>query len=170
MIPITKFSGRLGNQLNLCYNYPMVSFNDLTGKNFGRWKVIGFSYRKELQKHNYQMWDCLCECGEKKIVEGSSLKKGNSVSCGCFRIETIPKGNKHYEWKEKGLGYWGVHHWLRKTFGKANKCEGERCRNNSSNYQWAKLKNKGYERNRDNFIMLCRSCHSLYDGASKNLP
>jgi hypothetical protein len=83
----------------------MANFIDLTNKNFGRWTVVGFNHTKKTDKYTYQMWDCLCSCGSKKVVEGSSLKKGNSVSCGCYNKESIPKGKNHYQWKEKP-GYW----------------------------------------------------------------
>jgi hypothetical protein len=145
----------------------MANFIDLTNKNFGRWTVVGFNHTKKTDKYTYQMWDCLCSCGSKKVVEGSSLKKGNSVSCGCYNKESIPKGKNHYQWKEKP-GYWAIHVWLRKHFGKPCICEGENCRKNSNSFNWALKKGMKYERSRDNFIRLCRSCHMVYDDTKRN--
>lgn len=59
--------------------------------------------------------------------------------------------------------YVEIHFWLRKNFGNANKCENPECKNKSQHYEWALLKGKKYEFNRDNFMQLCKSCHSYYD-------
>ena len=56
-----------------------------------------------------------------------------------------------------------IHRWLNKLFGKANKCENPECLHKSTTFQWAKLKGCEYERKRENFWMLCQSCHSKYD-------
>jgi len=58
---------------------------DLTGKTFGRWFVIKYS-RYSCHK---VYWLCKCECGTEKEVQGSSLKEGTSVSCGCYRISML---------------------------------------------------------------------------------
>ncbi len=34
------------------------------------------------------MWDCLCDCGKRSRVDGSSLRTGRTQSCGCKRKET----------------------------------------------------------------------------------
>ena len=54
---------------------------DLTGKKFGRWTVIE---RVDNNKQNKTAWKCECDCKTIKIVDGSSLTRGNSKSCGCF--------------------------------------------------------------------------------------
>ncbi len=48
-------------------------------------------------------------------------------------------------------------------YGKAYKCESKKCKHKSKIYDWTKLKNKEYEFKRENFWMLCRSCHVKYD-------
>ena len=76
-------------------------------------------------------------------------------------------GKKNGNWKGDKLTYSGIHMWLVRIFGKANKCEF--CdlvgckKNNKWNIEWAKLKDKKYERKRENFIMLCKLCHNRYD-------
>jgi hypothetical protein len=37
------------------------------------------------------------------------------------------------------------------------------CEGKSIWFDWAKKEGKKYERNRDNFLRLCRSCHRRYD-------
>ena len=41
-------------------------------------------------------WRCKCSCGVKKVIIGSNLKSGETVSCGCYRIENNTKhGMRH---------------------------------------------------------------------------
>ena len=53
--------------------------NDLTGKRFGRWVVVGLSEKSARVK-----WLCVCDCGAQKEVLAFSLTSGDSKSCGCF--------------------------------------------------------------------------------------
>ena len=57
---------------------------DLTGKKFGKLSVIKH-FKKT--KDGAHLWLCKCECGKKRIVRGYSLRKGITVSCGCFAKE-----------------------------------------------------------------------------------
>lgn len=63
--------------------------------------------------------------------------------------------------------YESVHTWLRKVFGVAYKCENKGCVDPSIHFQWAKLKGREYDFNRDNFVMLCGRCHYYYDDKHK---
>lgn len=82
------------------------------------------------------------------------------------------RGDKNPNWKggitKKYAGidhrqYNNVHNWLKREFGYANKCENYNCLGGSKTFQWAKIRNKKYIKDRDNFMMLCKSCHALYD-------
>lgn len=53
---------------------------DLTGKTFGRWTVIGFA---EMSAHRESRWKCRCECGTERVVWRTALIGGSSRSCGC---------------------------------------------------------------------------------------
>jgi hypothetical protein len=60
---------------------------DLKNKIFGRLtalKVVGIKNRKEL-------WECLCSCGNKYIVNKYALLSGNTSSCGCLKKGFIAK-------------------------------------------------------------------------------
>lgn len=66
--------------------------------------------------------------------------------------------------------YKALHKWLQRKFGKANSCENRKnrilpfaCSGISIYFNWAKLQGKIYDRKRENFIQLCRSCHVIYD-------
>lgn len=64
----------------------------------------------------------------------------------------------------KNPNYHPVHYWLGVNFGKANKCENPDCKSvNKKRFEYALIKGKVYEKNRDNFIMLCVPCHRKYD-------
>lgn len=103
----------------------------------------------------------------KKISEA---KKGKSFRIGYKHTEETKRkislsntGEKSSQWKGDNVKYQAIHSWLRSRYGKANKCESKTCTGKSKEYQWALLKGKKYERKRENFCMLCRSCHKKYD-------
>jgi hypothetical protein len=54
---------------------------DLTDSIFGRWVVVK---RAGSDKDNKPTWLCKCECGNTRIVNGASLRRGDSTSCGCY--------------------------------------------------------------------------------------
>ena len=60
---------------------------DWTGHTFGRLTVI----EKITEKGQPTKYMCKCECGNTKIVNGSSLTSGNTKSCGCLRVEKATK-------------------------------------------------------------------------------
>lgn len=56
---------------------------DLTGNKYGMLTVIKEAERDK----NGRRWLCECECGNKKIILGKNLKKGNTKSCGCLKAK-----------------------------------------------------------------------------------
>jgi hypothetical protein len=66
-------------------------FVDLTGKQFGRWIVVGLAKPKvDPTGREYETWTCRCTC-EKHTVKDiyvQHLLHGNSKSCGCLVKET----------------------------------------------------------------------------------
>ncbi len=63
---------------------------DLTGKRFGKLVAIKPSDRKYMDRS--LMWECVCDCGQNPTVLGSSLRNGNTKSCGCYMREIWKKG------------------------------------------------------------------------------
>lgn len=63
---------------------------DITGQKFGRLTAI----RKAFIKNKSQYWECLCECGNKKIVKKSHLINLKIRSCGCL-VHENNGGYKH---------------------------------------------------------------------------
>lgn len=67
----------------------MGAYINLTGQKFTRWEVLGPAGKHE--KCGNFLWHVRCDCGTEKIVIGSSLKSGNSKSCGCLMKEVWAK-------------------------------------------------------------------------------
>jgi hypothetical protein len=57
---------------------------DISGQTFGRWTVL---YRAKSGGHRDAYWRCRCACGNESAVQGKSLRRGDSESCGCLRRE-----------------------------------------------------------------------------------
>lgn len=55
--------------------------NDLTGRTFGRLKVVTRAGSDERGK---ALWKCICDCGETAVIVGYSLTRGDTQSCGCL--------------------------------------------------------------------------------------
>ena len=61
------------------------------------------------------------------------------------------------------LTYSGIHAWVKRSWGRANKCElcGKRGLSGSS-VHWANKDHK-YSRDRCDWMMVCRPCHAQWD-------
>jgi len=46
--------------------------------------------------------NCLCSCGKTKSIRLSSLIRGYSASCGCYRIEQLKKNNSTHGYSRAG--------------------------------------------------------------------
>lgn len=72
----------------------MAKHQDLTGMVFGRLTVLREAGRK---KPGFYLWECECSCANhtRVIVDGASLKSGNTKSCGCIHREQLSERNKN---------------------------------------------------------------------------
>jgi|APGre2960657404_1045060.scaffolds.fasta_scaffold54728_2 hypothetical protein len=61
----------------------MLAVPDLTNQKFGRLTVIGQGAHIGKAK----AWNCICDCGNTKLVQTGNLRSGTTVSCGCFKHE-----------------------------------------------------------------------------------
>jgi len=111
----------------------------------------GQSVKKPI-KYSYKQWARFKYCSNKCHAEAN---KNNP------RIHR--SGSNNNLWLGEKVGYCGIHDWLRAKYGSATFCENKECKGISPNYEWAKLKEKSYQRRRGNFVRLCRSCHRKYD-------
>ncbi len=62
----------------------------LTGKKFGKWEVIK---RMPNKPSGIAQWLCRCECGVEKIIDGGSLRRGQSGGCASCRCAQKTHGH-----------------------------------------------------------------------------
>lgn len=72
---------------------------NLVDRRFGRLVVI----ERADDKNGHVRWRCKCDCGKECIVHGSSLKSGNTTSCGCYRTENSKRLFSGVRQKDKRL-------------------------------------------------------------------
>lgn len=71
----------------------MSNLIDLTGKKIGRWTVLEYVGGKR------SLWNCLCDCGTKKLVGGAGLRSGDSKGCyECNPRVTHLEGKRFGKW------------------------------------------------------------------------
>ena len=58
---------------------------DLTGKRFSRLLVVRY---RGVTPRSHSLWECLCDCGKTKLIQGSNMIRGHVMSCGCLLAET----------------------------------------------------------------------------------
>lgn len=90
------------------------NFIDITGKRFGRLVAIA----REPNRGKRIMWLCRCDCGNIINAAGFDLKRGDTRSCGCIRLEK-PNRLRH------GFARKGRHHQLYQVWTQMH----QRCRN-----------------------------------------
>jgi hypothetical protein len=64
---------------------------DIQGQRFGRLTALRYDHTNKSQN---AVWECLCDCGQKKLVMAVSLKSGNTKSCGCLQREIASQRRK----------------------------------------------------------------------------
>ena len=68
----------------------MSKVKDLTGQQFDMLFVIE---RAGSNKRGRATWLCKCECGNEKIILGSSLIQRKTKSCGCYQPKAVSAYN-----------------------------------------------------------------------------
>jgi hypothetical protein len=77
----------------------MSRFVDLTNQRYGRIVVISYyGY-----KNGRTAWNCECDCGNKFVTMGHSLRTGKTTSCGCYRHEREIEANIKHGLKDHPL-------------------------------------------------------------------
>jgi len=72
-------------------------------------------------------------------------------------------GEQSRNWKGDKAGYVALHMWIVKNYGNANCCENVDCKSkNPKRFEWANISGE-YKRDREDYIMLCPSCHRKKD-------
>lgn len=63
---------------------------------YNRLTIIKFHHK---DKRSRQWYECLCDCGMTKVIEATSIKTGQSKSCGCLQQEALSRYIKNKELK-----------------------------------------------------------------------
>lgn len=113
-------------------------------------------------------------------LRGNTNGLGNKSNTGRkLAKETIEKireanrGETNYLWKGENVSYSGLHHWMKREYGKASRCENPECiyprvspqgrlLSEAKRFTWAN-KSGEYKRNKEDWYELCYSCHKLFD-------
>ena len=84
------------------------TMEDLSGKQFDYLLVIERGQPVKRKDGRYDStFICRCKCGNIISVKGISLKKGNTTSCGCKRLESVGSINRtHSQSKTRLYGIW----------------------------------------------------------------
>lgn len=70
-----------------------------------RFTILNLSH---IDSRGRKFYNVVCQCGNKKVINGSLIKSGNTKSCGCFATEVrkaTRKPNNHGEITSILLGY-----------------------------------------------------------------
>ena len=62
--------------------------DDLTGRRFGRLFVLGRGPNSEC-KAQHPRWNCVCDCGNERLVRSYNLREELTKSCGCMKREKL---------------------------------------------------------------------------------
>lgn len=77
---------------------------EMEGLRFGRLTVIG---RAENVSSRQAYWNCICDCGNMTVVNGCSLRSGQTKSCGCLWKEKIIEGSIKHNKKQNDFSVEG---------------------------------------------------------------
>lgn len=64
----------------------MKEWPSLIGQRFGKLVV---TEQAESTEKGQRRWVCQCDCGSQRVVLGSNLKRGTTVSCGCKKYKDL---------------------------------------------------------------------------------
>lgn len=105
---------------------------------------------------------CSKDCYTKSQIGGKLSPNARRVAIETLnkwklkRIQSLPKGERNYQWKGDNVGYRGLHYWIERQLGKASKCN--KCYNSSKRYHWHNISGE-YTRELSDWESLCAKCH-----------
>ena len=82
----------------------MKKYKDETGNRYGRLVVLE---RTTSSKRGVAMWMCRCDCGRIIVARGDHLRRGATLSCGCYmRDKAKEYSQKHGGTKTRMYRIW----------------------------------------------------------------
>ena len=95
------------------------------------------------------------EANRDRVIAASKARYGAKPKKG------RPRNERHCNWKGESVGYHALHAWVIRHRGSPSICE--HCGTTTAKrFEWANRDHE-YNRNLDDFIRLCTSCHRRYD-------
>ncbi len=87
---------RIKYQHQLLKGDPSPSIKSIIGRRFGRLLIESYAGHVNLPsgKSRIQYVWCLCDCGSRVLGNSTHIKYGNTISCGCWKIDH-PSRLKH---------------------------------------------------------------------------
>ena len=109
----------------------------LEGKRFG--KLVVLAEHPERGKRGEVLWVCKCDCGNTKIINGNSLRRGASTTCGCSTVKHRMHGTRLYRIFEGMLKrcYNPRHRWYKRYGGRGIRICDEWIENRGAFFSWA---------------------------------
>jgi len=90
-----------------------------TGKRYGRLTVIR---RSDKATYRGASWLCRCDCGMKTVVASCHLRKGDTRSCGCLRVDVGRELlTTHGLYYERMSEYWTWNDMIRRCYSPKRK-------------------------------------------------
>lgn len=75
---------------------------NMVGLKVNRWTVISEADKPTAAKQTGKFWNCVCDCGTKKVVYGATIRAGHSKSCGCLKAEKNALAMKDMRLRQSG--------------------------------------------------------------------
>jgi len=95
------------------------------------------------------------------------IKQGQRLSPNTEFKKGITTDGNHPFWKGNDVGYYALHAWVVRKWGKADCCEND-ASHIGRRYEWSNISGK-YKRERSNWEKLCQSCHRKADNWSEKM-
>lgn len=102
-------------------------------------------------------------CDKEFYLTNKSYDRKKYCSKKCQYKDFIKRysGKNNPAWLGGNISYGSVHNTIRSIYGKAIFCEIDKT-HKSKRYEWANLSGK-YSTDRNDWKMMCQSCHRIYD-------
>ena len=117
--------------------------------------------------HGSLMFECVCNCGIIIIVSGSSLRSGNTQSCGCYNIDRVKETHTIHGETTDGRYYSYPPKWTRSFRESIRERDSYTCQicgttevEENKSLSVHHIDHNKQNTTKENCISLCNSCHS----------
>lgn len=102
---------------------PVSKAHLFIGKTFARLTIVSLAHKNS---HGERFVLCRCTCGTEKIISLSEVKRGSTVSCGCYRLEVGQKNRTKHGldglkstaiWRQMHKRCYREDHWAYRWYG-----------------------------------------------------